>query len=242
MMNNLYVQDEEVIDKFDITFSYDLKELNKILEKLGINSKEIVSVGMNGFIRKSDVPAFNKMFDNFKDEYIKTIEHEKYAYELFNYEMMNHEYIITFKDEEILSDCDVDKHLFIADERLKEIYIKAKMEQSFNQICDNIKTFLENEHHIQISSNELFDKELRCSLLYTFKGEEDEFEYQVYLDLKGNQIIKKTTYSDFIIHYDYETYDNWSDLAEITKDLDFDDLYSSNESISDLETIINIIS
>ncbi|MDW4404521.1 hypothetical protein QI045_13600 [Staphylococcus saprophyticus] len=113
-----------------------------------------------------------------------------------------------------------------------------KINNAFNQICDNINTFLVNEFQIEKTNNELFDKNLRCSLLYTFKGENDEFEYQVYLDLKGYQIIKETTYSNFIKHYEYERYNSWSDLAEVTKDLDFDNLYYTKESISELETVV----
>lgn len=115
-------------------------------------------------------------------------------------------------------------------------------DKAFNQICENVKIFIENEFQIEKNDSELFDKNLCCSLLYTFKGEIDEFEYQVYLDLKGNQIIKETSYSNFITHYEYERYNNWSDLAEVTKDLDFDDLYYTTRNISDLETVIEKIS
>ncbi|MGW7813855.1 DUF7659 family protein [Staphylococcus xylosus] len=129
-MGNSYVQfnegKQEIINNFDIIFSFDNKELNKILEKLGLNSEEVVSIGMNGFIRKSDVRAFNEMVDSIKTEHIKNMKNDDYVYEMFKYEMGNHEYIITFDDEEILSVCGIDEHLFIADERLKEIYIKAR--------------------------------------------------------------------------------------------------------------------
>ena len=100
--------------------------------------------------------------------------------------------------------------------------------KAFNQICDNVKTFIEKD-------NVIFDENLCCSLLYTFKGESDEFEYQVYLDLIDSQIIKETSYSNCIKRFEYEKYNNWSDLAEVTKDLEFDDLYYTNMNISDLE-------
>lgn len=115
-------------------------------------------------------------------------------------------------------------------------------DKAFKKICENVKTFIKDEFQIEKNNNELFDKNLRCSLLYTFKGETDEFEYQVYLDLKGNQIIKEITYSDFIKHYEYERYDSWSDLAEVTKDLEFDNLYYTTENISDLEKVVEKIS
>ena len=66
------------------------------------------------------------MAESFKDEHNKNMKNDDYVYHMFKYEMGNHEYIITNDDEEILSACDVDEHLFIEDERLKEIYIKAR--------------------------------------------------------------------------------------------------------------------
>ena len=111
-------------------------------------------------------------------------------------------------------------------------------ENAFKQICNNVKTFLVDEFQIEKNNDELFDDNLICSLLYTFKGEIDEFEYQVYLDLKGNQIIKETSYSNFIKHYEYDEYKSWSDIAEVTKELAFDDLYYTNEDISDLYAVI----
>lgn len=129
-MENLYIQAKESkherFNNFDMFFAFDKKQFSEGLEKLEINSEEIISIGMNGFIRKSDVEKFNQMMDSFKDEHIKNMKNDDYVYHMFKYEMGNHEYIITYDDEEILSTCDIDEHLFISDERLKEIYIKAK--------------------------------------------------------------------------------------------------------------------
>lgn len=130
MMENLYIQSKESkherFNNFDMFFAFDNEQFNKGLEKLEINSDEIVSIGMSGFIRKSDVSTFNEMMESFKDEHIKNMKNDDYVYHMFKYEMGNHEYIITYDDEEILDVCDVDQDLFIADERLKTIYIKAK--------------------------------------------------------------------------------------------------------------------
>ncbi|OHO39318.1 hypothetical protein HMPREF2586_04420 [Staphylococcus sp. HMSC034G07] len=129
-MKNLYVEFEErkqeKINNFDMFFAFDNKHFEKGLEKLGVNSNEIVSIGMNGFIRKSDVSVFKEMVNSFKEEHTKNMKNDDYVYHMFKYEMSNHEYIITYDDEEVLDACGVDEHLFIADERLKTIYIKAK--------------------------------------------------------------------------------------------------------------------
>uniref|UniRef100_UPI003F84B68C DUF7659 family protein n=1 Tax=Staphylococcus shinii TaxID=2912228 RepID=UPI003F84B68C len=130
MMENLYIQSKESkqerFNNFDMFFAFDNEQFSKGLEKLEVNSDEIVSIGMSGFIRKSDVSTFNEMMESFKDEHNKNMKNDDYVYHMFKYEMGNHEYIITYDDSEILDACDVDEHLFIADERLKEIYLKAK--------------------------------------------------------------------------------------------------------------------
>ena len=129
-MNNLYVEFEkrkqEKINNFDMFFAFDNKQLENGLEKLNVNKNEIVSIGMNGFIRKSDVQKFKNMLNNFKEEHTKNMKNDDYVYHMFKYEMANHEYIITYDDEEILEVCNVNENQFIEDERMKSIYVKAK--------------------------------------------------------------------------------------------------------------------
>ena len=129
-MNNLYVEfkerKQEKINNFDMFFAFDNKQLENGLEKLNVNKNEIVSIGMNGFIRKSDVQKFKNMLNNFKEEHTKNMKNDDYVYHMFKYEMANHEYIITYDDEEILEVCNVNENQFIEDERMKSIYVKAK--------------------------------------------------------------------------------------------------------------------
>ncbi|MBO0385370.1 MULTISPECIES: DUF7659 family protein [Staphylococcus] len=129
-MNNLYVEfkerKQEKINNFDMFFAFDNKQLENGLDKLNVNKNEIVSIGMNGFIRKSDVQKFKNMLNNFKEEHTKNMKNDDYVYHMFKYEMANHEYIITYDDEEILEVCNVNENQFIEDERMKSIYVKAK--------------------------------------------------------------------------------------------------------------------
>lgn len=113
-------------------------------------------------------------------------------------------------------------------------------EKAFEKICLNVNAYLINEFEIK-KNHKLFDENLRCSLLYTYMGEDDEYEFQVYLDLKGNQIIKELSYSNTIKHYEYERYEDWEDLSEITEDLEFEDLYWIRGNLSDIESAIEKI-
>ena len=64
-MNNLYVEfkerKQEKINNFDMFFAFDNKQLENGLEKLNVNKNEIVSIGMNGFIRKSDAVSYTHL-------------------------------------------------------------------------------------------------------------------------------------------------------------------------------------
>ncbi|WP_281512320.1 hypothetical protein [Mammaliicoccus vitulinus] len=114
-------------------------------------------------------------------------------------------------------------------------------EKAFEKICLNVNAYLINEFDIKKKNHELFDEDLRCSLLYTYMGEDDEYEFQVYIDLKRIQIIKELSYSNTIKHYEYERYDDWNELSEITEDLEFEDLYWIRGNLSDIASIVEKI-
>ncbi|MBK3975982.1 hypothetical protein, partial [Staphylococcus aureus] len=121
-MNNLYVEfkkrKRKKINDFDMFFAFDNKQLENGLEKLNVNKNEIVSIGMNGFIRKSDVQKFKNMLNNFKEEHTKNMKNDDYVYHMFKYQMAYHDYIISYDDEEILDVCNVIEHQFIEEERM----------------------------------------------------------------------------------------------------------------------------
>jgi deoxycytidylate deaminase len=127
-MNNLYVEfkerKQEKINNFDMFFAFDNKQLENGLEKLNVNKNEIVSIGMNGFIRKTDVQKFKNMLNNFKEEHTQNMKNDDYVYHMFKYEMANHEYIITYDDEEeILEVCNVNENQFIEDEKNEKVFM-----------------------------------------------------------------------------------------------------------------------
>ena len=63
------------------------------------------------------------------------------------------------------------------------------MIESYLKICENIKEYEQVEFDRYNEDEEVFDSSLQCPLAYTTKGDNEEFEIQVTLDLKNNRII-----------------------------------------------------
>lgn len=129
-MTNLYLQfknnKQEKINNFNIMYAFDKQQFENGLERLGVNSNEVVSIGGGGYIRKSDIQAFKEMFEDFKNEHNENMKNDDYVYHMFKYEMANNEYIMTYNDYEVLSTCDIEKELFMTDKRLQSIFTQAK--------------------------------------------------------------------------------------------------------------------
>ncbi|EHT3670523.1 hypothetical protein KXP69_002295 [Staphylococcus pseudintermedius] len=102
------------------------------------------------------------------------------------------------------------------------------------KICENIKNYEVEEFNLEYDENEeLFDENLQCPIAYTTKGDNEEFEIQVTLDLKYNRIIKVLTH-EVDTYTETEEFDSWEEIAEVTEYLNFDDLILTDVDIDDL--------
>ena len=81
-----------------------------MMQKFGLtidDKDKILSLGCGCFIRKSDETAFDEMFKRHKQEMQDAIASDKtgdgFIYDMFIYELANHEYCITYDLEETLN-------------------------------------------------------------------------------------------------------------------------------------------
>ena len=98
------------VNEFPMMFAFSNKQFAEGMEKLGLKENEtnkLLSIGAGGFIRKSDRKAFDDMFVRQEKELKKAIEEdltgEGFIYNMFNYELGNHEYCITWELDETLN-------------------------------------------------------------------------------------------------------------------------------------------
>ena len=112
--------------------------------------------------------------------------------------------------------------------------MNKNMIESYLRICENIKEYEQVEFDREYNEDEeVFDSSLQCPLAYTTKGDNEEFEIQVTLDLKNNRIIKELShvYDNYI---EYEYFKDWEEIATESEFINFEELIMTNVDVDDL--------
>lgn len=98
----LKTRHEKEVNDFPIMFAFSKEQFNEGMKKLGLNENDtnkILSIGYGGYIRKSDKEAFFSLHERQEKELKDAIQRdttgEEFIYDMFNYELANHEYCIT---------------------------------------------------------------------------------------------------------------------------------------------------
>ena len=104
---NLIRRQEKEFNDFPMFFAYNEKQYKEGKQTLGvINDKEICSIEYGGYIRKKDLQTFNNMLEKHEIELKQSIENDKtgegFIYDMFLYELENHEYFITYEIDDTL--------------------------------------------------------------------------------------------------------------------------------------------
>ena len=90
----------EELESFPMMFAFSKEQFAEGMKKLGLeptDTKKICSVGGGGFIRKSDGDALGVMFAKFRAEENEARKNDDYLYQMFSYELSNHEYCYTWE-------------------------------------------------------------------------------------------------------------------------------------------------
>ena len=114
-------------NKFPIKFAFSESQFKEAMKDLGLTEKDtdkITGIGIGGgFIRKTDVEAFNEMNKRHRQEEKDAIKNdltgEGYIKDMFEYELANHEYGYTNNLEDILIALGLTIDNINNDERLK---------------------------------------------------------------------------------------------------------------------------
>ncbi|MDV3053677.1 MULTISPECIES: hypothetical protein [Staphylococcus] len=111
--------------------------------------------------------------------------------------------------------------------------MNKNMIESYLKICEHIKEYKQVEFGHDNEDEEVFDSSLQCPLAYTTKGDNEEFEIQVTLDLKNNRIIKELSH-EYDNYIEYEDFKDWEEIATEFEFLNFDDLIMTDVDVDDL--------
>ena len=134
-MNNQYLKlkkkHEKEINSFPMFFSFSNEQLEKGLKNLKTTKENLRSLNCGGFIKSEDVKKYQEMLLNQSNEHKKAMEKKIYAYQMFKYELANHEFIITYDEEDTLNSLnltfkEVNKNKFLSEQlsKTKEDYLK----------------------------------------------------------------------------------------------------------------------
>lgn len=102
---DLMEKQRKELEEFPIAYAFNEMQLAQALEKLGATIEECVTLAGHGDImKKSDVPAFEAMFERHEKELQEAMQDKEFAEAAFRYEMDNHEYAINWSgDADVLA-------------------------------------------------------------------------------------------------------------------------------------------
>lgn len=100
---------QQETNNFPFMFAFSNEQFDEGMKKLGLNptdTDKIISIGMGGFVKKTNKEAMNEMFGRHEQERQQAIESditgEGYIYDMFKYELSNHEYGYTYELDQAL--------------------------------------------------------------------------------------------------------------------------------------------
>lgn len=119
MTKNSYSEMKErqqhIVDNFNgWFFAFTNDQFDEGMKKVGLNPDEtskVVRIGGGGFVKKDRLKAMEFMFDSMRKEMQEAIDADKtgtgFIYDMFRYELENHEYGYTGELDETLESLDL---------------------------------------------------------------------------------------------------------------------------------------
>lgn len=123
-------------NSFPMFFAFNNQQFDEGMQKLGLNltdTKSVCSFGAGGFYRKSDAPQLREMLDRHHQEIADAIAADLtgdgFIYDMFDYELGNHEYAYTQDLSDTLQALNLTPEEVNADSRFLHALSRATKEQ-----------------------------------------------------------------------------------------------------------------
>jgi hypothetical protein len=128
---------EKEVKDFPMVFAFSDSQFKEAMEKLELTESDtdkIYSIGGGGFIRKTDSQALKEMTERHSKEMQDAIDSDEngqgFIFDMFDYELANHEYCITWEVEPTLDALGLTYEEVMANEKLKHGLELAKKANS----------------------------------------------------------------------------------------------------------------
>lgn len=126
-------QHQKEINEFPTMFAFNLKQFNEGMAKLGVADKtELISIGYGGYIRKTDKESYIRMYKRIRKEEKEAMKDPEYCYQMFKYELANHEYCISGDLEEVIGACGLTEDKIMENPMLLEALKRAEKDYLSN--------------------------------------------------------------------------------------------------------------
>ena len=129
-MKNLYLEMKErqqkETDNLPIYFAFGDRQLQEKSNELGFESiddmiKNIVGIGAGGFCKKEDYQNIINTFKKHNEELKENLKNDEFLQSAFEYELANHEYIITYDISDTLRSLGITLKEYQENERYQNI-------------------------------------------------------------------------------------------------------------------------
>lgn len=120
---------QKAFEAFPAFYAFNKEQFAEGKLKLGVLEDSELYRGYAGmFYRKKDADALRAMMRRFDEEKKEAFKDDKFFYDAVYYELANHEYCITYDDEDTLDALGITMEELEADQRMGRIYCKARQD------------------------------------------------------------------------------------------------------------------
>ena len=131
---NLYIEFKErqqkEIDNLPIYFAFGDRQLEERAKELGFETvdemiKNVTGIGAGGFVKNNDLDDVLNTFKRQNEELEEALKNDNFLQSAFEYELANHEYIITYDISDALRPLGIKYDEYLKNERYINIMKKA---------------------------------------------------------------------------------------------------------------------
>ena len=130
--NQMKWRHQKAVDNLPMYFAFGDRQFNELREKLGFETEEemlknIFTIGAGSIILKKDKELVMSTFEQNSKEMDEAMKDDDFLLSAFEYELGNHEYIITYEIDETLDALGITPEEYSNSDRMKRIMKQAKI-------------------------------------------------------------------------------------------------------------------
>lgn len=123
---------QKAVDNLPVYFAFGDKQFNELRERLGFETKEemlkdVFTLGAGSIILKKDKELVMSTVEQISKEMDEAMKDDDFLLSAFEYELGNHEYIITYEIDETLDALGITPEEYSNSDRMKRIMKQAKI-------------------------------------------------------------------------------------------------------------------